>query len=79
VLTPYAAQLIADDRAAELQRRAATERLAALARCCRPSTWVRAARRAAAAALRLRVTPAPARSGAAPPDHTRGADRGGHR
>ncbi len=66
MLTPYAAQLIADDRAAALQRSAATARLAALARCCRPSTWVRATRHVTAAALRLRAALPPARSGAAP-------------
>ncbi len=66
MLTPYAAQLIADDRATELQRHAATARLIALARCCRPSTWVRATRRVAAAAIRLRAALPPARSGAAP-------------
>ncbi|MGY1617191.1 hypothetical protein ACI797_10645 [Geodermatophilus sp. SYSU D00691] len=53
--TLYVAQVIADERGAELQRRADTARLAALARCCRPSTWARAARRAAAAVDRLRT------------------------
>ena len=66
MLTPYAAQLIADDHAAELQRRAAADRLASLARCCRPSTWVRATRHVAAAGVRLRAALPPARSGAAP-------------
>ena len=66
MLTPYAAQLIANDRAAALQRSAATARLAALARCCRPSTWVRATRHVIAAGVRLRAALPPARSGAAP-------------
>lgn len=66
MLTPYAAQLLAGDRAVELQRHAATARLAALARCCRPSTWVRATRRVTAATIRLRAALPAVRSGAAP-------------
>ncbi|MGY1672019.1 hypothetical protein [Geodermatophilus sp. SYSU D00710] len=65
MLTPYVAQLIADDRATELQRHAATARLAALARCCRPSIWVRAIRRVTAAAVRLRAALPRVRPGAA--------------
>jgi hypothetical protein len=53
MLTPLTAQLIAEERSAELQRHAAA-RLAAIARCCQPTTWGRAARRATAAVLRLR-------------------------
>jgi hypothetical protein len=60
--TLYVAQLIADERNADLQRRADAYRLGALARCCRPSIWARAARRAGAAVDRLRR----ARAGAAP-------------
>ncbi len=57
--TPLTTQLIVEEHRTELLRSAATARLAAIARCCRPSTWARAARRAgeivsrARAALRL--------------------------
>jgi hypothetical protein len=54
MITPHAAQLIAADRTAEMQRSAHTARLAALVRCCRPTAWVRATRRAIAAATRVR-------------------------
>jgi hypothetical protein len=53
MLTTQAAQLIAADRMAEAQRHAAAARLAAIARCCRPSTWARTGRRAAAGVTRL--------------------------
>jgi hypothetical protein len=53
--TPYTTELLAADRSRELRRQAATARLAALARCCRPSAWGRAARRATTAVLRLRA------------------------
>ena len=36
---------LAADRGRELRREAAQARLAALARCCRPSTWRRVLRR----------------------------------
>ena len=52
--TTYVSEQLATDHAAALRRDAATSRLAALARCCRPSSWARAARRAGAAAARLR-------------------------
>lgn len=54
MLSTITAQLIAEERSAELQRHAATARLAAIARCCQPSTWARAARRTAAAFAALR-------------------------
>ncbi len=66
MITPHVAQLIAADRAAELQRHATASRLAAFARCCQPSAWGRAARRATAAALQLRDTLRRDRSAAAP-------------
>jgi hypothetical protein len=59
--TPYLADMLIAERTRELHREAANARLAALVRCCRPSTWARAAQRARAAAARLR----PARSTAA--------------
>jgi hypothetical protein len=39
-------QLLVADHAGDLHRRAAAARLAAVANCCRPGTWARAARRA---------------------------------
>ena len=48
-------ELIVADRMAERQRVASASRLAALARCCRPSTWVRAVQRAARGLARLRA------------------------
>ncbi len=44
--SPYLAGLLAGDHEADLRRQAGRSRLAALARCCRPSTWGRALRRA---------------------------------
>lgn len=55
MIAPQVADLIAADRMAERQRHAATARLAAIARCCRPSTWTRAARHLTRAAARLRA------------------------
>ncbi len=66
MITPYVAQLLADDRAAELQRHAAAARLAAIARCCQPSIRGRAVRRATAAVLPLRDALRNNRSAAAP-------------
>jgi hypothetical protein len=48
-------ELLVADRGRELRREAAAARLAALARCCRLSTWGRATRRATQAVLRLRA------------------------
>ena len=45
---------LAEQKAARLCREAGTARLAALARCCRPSTWSRSIRRATRALVRLR-------------------------
>jgi hypothetical protein len=59
VIAPYALDLLAETRGAELHREASAARLAASAACCRPSSWARAARRALAAA-RLRRTVSPA-------------------
>jgi hypothetical protein len=56
VTTPYLAELLAEFRGAELRREACTARLAALAACCRPSSWARTARRAVDALTRLRTT-----------------------
>lgn len=50
---PYALEL-AKTRSADLRSEASAARLAAIATCCRPSTWALAARRAAGAAARLR-------------------------
>ncbi|MGY1601141.1 hypothetical protein [Geodermatophilus sp. SYSU D00815] len=47
-------EVVAAEHRARLHRRADSARLAAAVRCCRPSTWTRAARRAAAAVSRLR-------------------------
>ncbi|MGY1820524.1 hypothetical protein [Geodermatophilus sp. SYSU D00079] len=66
MISPYVAQLITADRMAEAQRHATTARLAAIARCCQPSTWGRAARRATTAVLRLRDALRRDRSAAAP-------------
>jgi len=54
MIAPQVAELIAADRIAERQRIACTARLAALARCCQPSTWERTARRVAQGVARLR-------------------------
>jgi hypothetical protein len=47
--SPLMAEMLLAERTRELRAEAATARLAALVRCCRPSAWTRAARRAAAA------------------------------
>ena len=60
MIAPYALELLADARGAELRREAGAARLAAIAACCRPSTWARAARRAVDAAARLRRNASPA-------------------
>ena len=57
MMTPEVAQLIASDRSAQLHRAAATARLAAIARCCRPGAVARLAGSAAAAVARLRTSP----------------------
>ncbi|NEK84741.1 hypothetical protein GCU60_03040 [Blastococcus saxobsidens] len=46
MIAAYALELLAETRAAELRREASAARLAAMAACCRPSTWARAADRA---------------------------------
>jgi hypothetical protein len=62
-MSTYAAELLlAATRGAELRRDAAGARLAALARCCTPTAWVRVARRAAATATRVRDAVAAGRS-----------------
>jgi len=63
--TPYL-EVFAADRGQRLRREAAAARLAALARCCRPSAWGRAARRATAATAALRSSLRRDRSAAAP-------------
>lgn len=55
MIAPQVAELIAADRIAEWQRHAATARLAAIARCCRLSTWTRAARHLTRTLTRLRA------------------------
>jgi hypothetical protein len=52
VIAPQITGLIVADRIADRQRHAAAARLAAIARCCRPSTWARTARRIRAASAR---------------------------
>ena len=54
MIAPYALDLLAETRGAELRREASAARLAAIAACCRPSSWARAARRAVESAARLR-------------------------
>ena len=54
--TPYVAEMLLAERTRELRREAAAARMVALARCCRPSTWSRAAGRMAAVAAHLRPT-----------------------
>jgi hypothetical protein len=63
--TPYMTEVSAADRSRELRRQACTARLVALARCCRPSAWGRAARRAGEAVTRLRAAVRCDRSAAA--------------
>ena len=46
--TTYVASLIVGERGAELRRRADGARLAAVLRCCRPSSWARVVRRVVA-------------------------------
>ena len=60
-MAPQVADLIAADRMADRRRAACTARLAALARCCRPSALSRAARRTAGAVDRLRAAVRPRR------------------
>jgi hypothetical protein len=59
--TPHL-ELLTAERGRELRREAAHARLVALAPCCRPSAWGRAARRATVAVAALRRD----RSAAAP-------------
>ena len=54
MIAPQVAELIAADRIAERQRAASAARLAALARCWRPSAWATAAARIARGLTRLR-------------------------
>lgn len=51
--TPYLADLLLAERTQQLRREAAGARLAALARCCRPSSWARAVQRVRDAAARV--------------------------
>jgi hypothetical protein len=51
---PLPGQLLVADHAGDLHRRAAAARLAAVANCCRPGTWARAARRVGQGFTRLR-------------------------
>jgi hypothetical protein len=53
VPTPYLAAMLAESRAAEQRQEARTARLAAIARCSRPSAWVLTARRITEATTRL--------------------------
>ena len=53
--TPFL-EALAADRGRELRREAAAARLVALARCCQPSAWGRAARRATEAVSRMRAS-----------------------
>jgi hypothetical protein len=55
MISPLVAQLVAADRSAQLQRSGAAARLAAIARCCRPSAWARSAPRMTQAVTRLRA------------------------
>ena len=48
--TMYVASLIVGERGVELRRRADRARLAAVLRCCRPSSWARVVRRVVAGA-----------------------------
>jgi hypothetical protein len=52
-VTVYYALELSKTRTAELRCEASRARLAAIAACCRPSTWDRAARRALDAAAQL--------------------------
>ena len=56
VIAPYALDLLAETRGAELRREARAARLAAIAACCRPSSWARTARGGLDTAARLRRT-----------------------
>ena len=47
-MIPIAMSAFADERIREMHATAARSRLIALARCCQPTTWVRAATRARA-------------------------------
>ena len=55
MIRPHAAQLIAADRIAELQRASATARLATIARCCQPGGWAHAGRHVTRTATRLQA------------------------
>jgi hypothetical protein len=55
VTNAYTVELLAGARGAELRREACAARLAALVRCCRPSSVARAARRAADVVTRVRT------------------------
>ena len=60
MIAAYALELLAETRGAELRREARAARLAAIAACCRPSSWARATRRALNAPARLRRSVSPA-------------------
>ncbi len=57
-------QAVSAEHIRDLRRAAGRSRLSALARCCRPSTWARAARRTGAAGALLRATLARTPTGA---------------
>ena len=65
MIAPQVAELIVADRIADRQRHAHAARLAALARCCQPSAWGRAARRVAQGLDRVRAGARPDRHAAA--------------
>ncbi|MCF6746011.1 hypothetical protein E9529_17365 [Blastococcus sp. KM273128] len=60
MIAPDALELLADARGAELRREASAAHRAAIATCCRPSSWARATRRALNAPARLRRSVSPA-------------------
>ena len=59
MLADYTTGVLVQSHAATLRRQAGAARLAALARCCQPSTWARTARHAGEALRQLRPTVAP--------------------
>ena len=61
MLADYTTGVLVQSHSAALRREAGAARLAALARCCQPSTWARTARHTGEALRQLRSTVAPER------------------
>jgi hypothetical protein len=65
MIAAYTTAVLAETHGADLRRQAGNARLAALARCCRPSTWARTARHAGEVLRHVRAAVVPERTAAA--------------